>query len=99
MDEVSPSPFAINEDRYLSGNWVADLEQCWIYTVKHRFSDEELEERRKAYLSSEGVRKTISMYRDPLKAAENDRGECVYLALFMPKLALKSEHSNGYHHD
>ena len=97
-DEELPSPFAINEERYLSGNWVADLEQCWIYAVKHRFSDEELEERRKAYLSSEGVRKTISMYRDPLKAAENDRGECVYLALFMPKLALKSEHGNGYHH-
>ena len=108
-----PSEFIrINADRYRQGDWVADLNQCYFYAVKHELTAAQLEEHRNAYLSTQGVRRNIAALReaavefDDAEAAinnpevdgNNNRAECVYLAFQLPKLALKSRSFNGFYH-
>ena len=100
MDPLPSEFMRINADRYRQGDWVAALNRCYFYAVKHELTAAQMEERRNAYLSTQGIRRNIAALREALEdeaeAAEaeaqaaNNRAECVYLALMLPKLALKS---------
>lgn len=107
MDPLPSEFMRINADRYRQGDWVADLNRCYFYAVKHELTAAQMEERRNAYLSTQGIRRNIAALREALEdeaeAAEaeaqaaNNRAECVYLALMLPKLAMKSTGQGFYH--
>ena len=114
MDSLPSGFMRINADRYRHGDWVADLNQCYFYAVKHELTAAQLEEHRTAYLSTQGIRISIGALREamefdeveatsidgkhPVEADKNNREECVYLSFMLPKLALKSRQGNGYYH-
>lgn len=94
-----PREFRIHGDRYrINGDWVADLDECRFYATKHELTEEQVEERRIAFLSTQGIRNTIAGRRNPTANSDNDRSECVYLAFMMPKLALVSRINGAFHH-
>ena len=100
MDSLPSEVMRINQDRYRQGDWVADLNHCYFYAVKHQLTAAQMEEHRNAYLSTQGIRRNIAALRGALEdededaeadaQAANNRVECVYLALMLPKLACKS---------
>ena len=106
MDSLPSGVMRINQERYRQGDWVADLSHCYFYAVKHELTAAQMEEHRRAYLSTQGIRTNIAALREALQdevesdeanaEAADNRAECVYLALMLPKLALKSTAQGFY---